>query len=268
MRMEKAKLIGKGLTSEVYAWGDGRVLKLFESWVPVAKAEQEYMVTRAVYAAGLPAPAAFELVELDGRKGLVLERVDGISMYESVVARPWRLFGAARQLAELHAQLHAAAAPAELPSQRRQIETRIAAAKRSSADEKQAARRRLAELPDGGALCHGDFHPGNILLTARGAIVIDWSGGTRGHPLADVAQTSLLFEVAALPKDAPLHIHVLFKFSRQLLHASYLKRYLQLRTGTRREIDSWRWALRHWGGGMARVPRVVSFRATRNCSAA
>ncbi|MEY2430059.1 MAG: hypothetical protein QOJ40_2944 [Verrucomicrobiota bacterium] len=238
------KLIGKGLMSQVYAWGEDRAIKLFQSWVPPAKADQEFRVTRAIHAVGLPVPAAYELLEVNGRKGIVLDRVDGISMYDSVVAKPWLLFSAARQLAELHAKLHARKAPAELTSQRERIATRIDEAGRSSDDEKQIARRRLSELPDGDTVCHGDFHPANILLTKNGPVVIDWMSGTRGHPLGDVAQTSLLFDIAKLPDDAPAHIRILMKVSRQLLHKNYLKRYLQLSTGTMQEIKAWRPALK------------------------
>jgi hypothetical protein len=60
---EKSAIIDKGFTSDVHAWGDGKVLKLFHRWVPVDRAEREYRVTRAVHAAGLPAPAAHELIE-------------------------------------------------------------------------------------------------------------------------------------------------------------------------------------------------------------
>jgi len=48
-------------------------------------------------------------------------------------------------------------------------------------EEKQQARRHLAALPDGNALCHGDLHPGNVLLTERGPVIIDCSAATRGE---------------------------------------------------------------------------------------
>jgi uncharacterized protein (TIGR02172 family) len=240
MQIEKGKLIGKGLTAQVYAWGDRRVLKLFESWRPAAKVEKEFTITRMVHAAGLPVPAAYELVEVEGRKAIAFERVDGRSMFEQVVARPWQLFAAARQLAELHAQLHAIKAPAELPMLREQIAGWIDAAAELSAAAKEELRRCLATLPDGDALCHGDFHPANILLSARGPIIIDWSRATRGHPLGDVARTSHLFEAADLPEESPRHILWLFKVARATLHRTYLRRYFQLRPGTRSELEAWR----------------------------
>jgi uncharacterized protein (TIGR02172 family) len=238
-RLKQETLIGRGLAAEVYSWGEGRVLKLYPSGRERVEVERECLITRAVRAAGFPAPTAYEMVEVEGRPGIVFERLHGISMLKQVEARPWTLFAAARQLGELHAQLHQCPAPREMPSQRRQLENGIDAAKDFSEAEKQIARRALAQLPDGDMLCHGDFHPENILLTARGPMVIDWPTATRGHPLADVGFTSLLFRKANLPVTSPWQVRILFKISRSLLHSAYLKRYFRLRPGTTEQLEAW-----------------------------
>lgn len=233
-------VVGRGYCADVYEWGDGRVLKLFHARYDRAKAEREYAVTRAVHAAGLPAPAAFEVAEVGGRWGVVLERVDGPSLLEAVQTRPWTLFAAARRLAGLHAELHRLPAPAELPSQRDRIAARIEECPDRSAEQKESARRQLAELPDGGAVCHGDFHPANVLLAPRGPVVIDWGAATRGHPLGDVACTVRLMEAAKLPPWSPPHARLLLACFRSLLLRTYLNRYLRLRGGTRSEVEAWR----------------------------
>ena len=239
-KLKRATLVGKGFTSDVYAWGERQVLKLFHSGSSAAeRAAREYNVTRSVYAAGLPAPATYELITIEGRPGIVFERVDGLSMFSQVQARPWTLFTAVRQLADLHAQIHRCVCPAELPSQRERIARKIDESPDLSVEQKQAAWRALADLPDGTALCHGDFHPGNILFSARGPIVIDWGRATRGDPLGDVACTSRLIQIASLPPWAPRYMHPLLKYSRPLLHRSYLKRCLRLHAGTRQQIKNW-----------------------------
>ena len=125
-------------------------------------------------------------------------------------------------------------------TQRAQLEEWVRHATNLSAARKEAARRQLAASGEGDRLCHGDFHPGNILLSPRGPIIIDWETATRGHPLADVAATSVLFECANLPLTTSLHARVLMKLFRNLLHSAYLKRYLQLRGGSLVEIALWR----------------------------
>jgi aminoglycoside phosphotransferase (APT) family kinase protein len=208
--------------------------------VPEATVRREFEITRAVHASGAPCPAAFEMFKLGDRHGIVFERVHGHSLVSKVERKPWTLFAAARQLAELQAQVHACPLPSSLPSQRDQLERWVDNAVDFSPAQKEAARRNLAQLPPGDCLCHGDFHPANLLLAERGPVIIDWSRATRGHALADVARTSVLFEQADLPKETSLRIRLLMKLARRLLHASYLKRYLELRPGTLEEIEKWR----------------------------
>lgn len=232
-------LLGRGFCSDVYAWGDGRVVKLFHGRVPLARVAREFRATVAVYRAGLPVPAAYEVVEIDGRQGLVLERIDGPSLLVYVQRRPWALFEAIALLARLHAKIHSCAAPAELPAQRDWLAAGIDAAVNLSASVRQAARRRLARLPDGDAICHGDFHPENVLLTARGPVIIDWDTATRGHPAGDVACTTRLIRLASLPPWAPRYAHWLLRCTRPLLHQAYLRHYCRLRPGTRNQLAAW-----------------------------
>ena len=245
----RAELVGRGMTADVYAWGDGRVLKLFHPGRPLHAVEREYRVTRAVRAAGVPAPDAFEVVEVGGRWGIVFARVDGPSLLRHVQSRPWAVFDAVRRLAELQARIHRCAAPAGLPSQHERVTAGIDAAPGLSADDRRAAHARLAELPDGAALCHGDFHPENVLLTDRGPMVIDWGGATRGHPLGDVAVTARLMRTAALPPWAPAHAHLMMRCFRPALHRSYLKWYFRQCPGPRREVEGWQ------------VPLAAAFRS-------
>jgi uncharacterized protein (TIGR02172 family) len=232
-------ILGRGGTSIVYAWDEGRAVKLFHRGVARGKAEQEYQESRAIHSAGLPTPAAHELVEIDGQFGILFDRVDGVSMFRQVQARPWTFLAAVRQLAELHAQIHAHAAPTELPSQRDWISNTIDMTQHLSEAERQQARRCLSELPDGDTLCHGDFHPDNIFMTSRGPVIIDWDCATRGNPVGDVAVTVRLMRTANLPPWSGWHAHLLLKVSRPLIQRTYLSRYFQLRQSSRDEVDAW-----------------------------
>lgn len=236
--LERAEPIGKGLNSDVYAWGETCVLKLFHGRIARTQADREYAVTQAVHGAGLPVPNAYEMIEIDGRCGIVLERVDGVSMLGYTQARPWTLFAVIRQFAELHARIHQCQAPAGLRSLRERIAAGIDASDAPAAD-KQTARERLAALPDGDVLCHGDFHPENVLVTRRGLVVIDWESASHGDPIGDVACTSRLMQTASLPPWSAGYMHLTLKCLRPVIHGSYLKRYLRLATGTRPEIEAW-----------------------------
>jgi aminoglycoside phosphotransferase (APT) family kinase protein len=187
--------LATGRTAEVFAWGEGRVLKLFRpGWGPDAAA-REVELARAIYAAGVPSPRADEIAEVAGRAGVIYERIIGPSMLAELVAHPWRLAALARTLGEVHAAIHAHAFPG-LPRLPEQLAQRIAAAPHLPDAHRAAARTALdalAQSPGAAAtLCHGDFHPDNVLLSGRGPLVIDWENATLGDPMADVARTLLL----------------------------------------------------------------------------
>jgi aminoglycoside phosphotransferase (APT) family kinase protein len=236
--LDRAALVGKGFCADVYAWGQGRVLKLFHGSLASERAQREFAATRAVHATGLPVPATYELLEIEGHPGIVFERIEGGSLLEHTQKRPWRLFAAIRQAAELHAEIHRYPAPPDLPALRARIAERVDASD-SPAPDKRTARERLAALPDGSALCHGDFHPGNVLLTPRGPVVIDWSAASRGHPVGDVACTSRLMRTAGLPPWAPWHARALLRCLRSAMHRAYLTHYFRRHNGSRREVEEW-----------------------------
>lgn len=239
-KLDRAALIGRGFCADVYSWGEGRVLKLFQGTTD--QAEREFAATCAVHSAGLPAPEAFEVVEVEGRPGIVFERIEGVSLFEQTQARPWKLFSVIRLAAELHAEIHGFTAPAGLPTLHERIIARIESAK-GTVLEKRAALDRLATLPQGASLCHGDFHPGNVLMSPRGPVVIDWSSASRGHPIGDLACTSRLMRSARLPPWAAWYSHLMLRGLRSGMHRSYLNWYFRRRPGSRREIEAWRMPL-------------------------
>ena len=71
--------IGEGAYSEAYAWAPGQVVKLFKPGLPRRMAWFEVHMLRAVHAAGAPVAEVFGEVTLDGRYGIVLQRLDGPS---------------------------------------------------------------------------------------------------------------------------------------------------------------------------------------------
>jgi uncharacterized protein (TIGR02172 family) len=215
------------------------VLKLFHAWVSHERAEREFLVTRVVHTAGLPVPEPHELVAVIGRAGIVFSRVEGISMLAHFQKTPWRMFVAIRQLADLQARIHATPGPSELPSQRDRLSMGIEKSASLSASEKETAQAALASLPDGTAICHGDFHPENILFTKDGPVIIDWGTGSRGDPLGDVACTARLIRIANLPSWTPAYMHHILKCSRILLHRSYSRRLLRHYHATRSQVRAW-----------------------------
>ena len=233
-------LIGAGRQAEVFAWDDGRVLKLYRRAGSQHAAHAEAECTRLAYAAGAPAPAIHEMVSADGRPGTVYEWLDGPTMLSLLIARPWQVNRLARQMAALHTQLHRCSG-AGLPAQCsgfRQLARWIEAHGDFAPALKATLVRVVSALPEGNRICHGDLHPGNVLLSADGPRVIDWTNAWCGHPLADVARTSIVLRFGTPPPGA-LQRGVISMF-RALFHSLYLRHYFQAQTAYQRsELRAW-----------------------------
>lgn len=230
--------IGLGRTAEVYPWGDGQILKLFRPDMPRELIMHEARIGRIVAEAGLAAPAVGDVIEVGGRLGIIMERVVGPSMLDNLVRRPWTLPSSARQFAAVHAAMHGCQRP-ELPSQRdtliRAVEYAPALPEKSRDQVLSALRR----LPDGDAVCHGDYHPDNLILSPRGVIVLDWLTGTHGNSCADVARTVLLFRIAVLPEGVSAAKRIMTQLLRRAFLASYLRAYRRLRLISDADIGAW-----------------------------
>lgn len=229
-----APLVGAGREAEILVWGEGRVLRLLRDPTAVATADREAAALRAAAEGGAPVARVYERVVVDGRPGIVMERIDGGDWLERVERKPWSARSVGRALGRLHARLHAVGAPPELAPTRQRIAEMLRAP--LVPDEARAeAEQRLASLPDGDRLCHGDLHPGNV-IDGR---VIDWTAASGGDPGADVARTCLLLAAAATPIEQPAWKRAGEGFVRFALTDAYLRAYRRARPLDRAAVERW-----------------------------
>jgi aminoglycoside phosphotransferase (APT) family kinase protein len=216
--------IAEGREAELFLLPDGRVLRLMRPELPHAEliAQLEFTALRAAAAAGAPVPEVYERVEREGRYGIVMERVDGRDLLSLVGSRPWLVGSVARHCGELHAELHRVRGPAELTTTADRVRALIGASDAVPADLRAESAAALDELPGGDRLCHGDFHPGNVMADHR---VIDWGNATRGDPVADVARTWVVLEFSPLPPGSSATSRRLASPGRGLLLRGYMRSY-------------------------------------------
>ncbi|MFL0198773.1 phosphotransferase family protein [Clostridium sp. WILCCON 0269] len=77
------------------------------------------------------------------------------------------------------------------------------------------------ELPDDNILCHGDFHPDNILITKDNSIIIGWMTATQGNPLADVARTSVIFKFGIILEKSYIEKKII-NFIKKKFYLEYI----------------------------------------------
>jgi aminoglycoside phosphotransferase (APT) family kinase protein len=151
--------------------------------------QAEATMMRYLDQAGFPVPKVYDA---DG-SDLVMERLDGRDMLVDLARRPWLARRHARLLADMHNRLHQIPAPPGFPE----------------------------PLGPGDTVLHLDLHPGNIMLTSRGPVVIDWSNRAVGPAGADVAMAYLIMACSEVD-DLPLMIRPLVSSIRAMVVRHFL----------------------------------------------
>jgi Ser/Thr protein kinase RdoA (MazF antagonist) len=187
------ELLAEGRNAEVFAYGEGRVLKLDRpDWTGLSPFEGEMLVLLAE--AGLPVARSYGAVTVEGRSGVILERIDGVPLTEVLVAANGAEVEAlAARFVELQWRLNTtmvAGLPPLVPRLRVELESTI-----GDARERAEMRARLDALDDGTlGVLHYDFHPNNVLVTPDDRwVVIDWLTVAAGPASADLARTLVLW---------------------------------------------------------------------------
>ena len=228
--------IAQGRTAEIFSWDDDHVLKLYFDWCPSDWVDYESRIAHAVHAAGIPSPAPGETLEVNGRQGLIYERIPGVSMLQDLNSRPWMLLQHARSLAELQVKIHRQSIP-DLPPYKQMLRNAIQRTQYLTEELRDKCLTLLESLPNGQNFCHGDYHPGNVLLTDYGPVVIDWMTACSGSRWADVARTSLLLTIG--PKGVGKLVSPSIRAALRLYHRVYLNRYLAAVPDKSNELKRW-----------------------------
>jgi hypothetical protein len=229
--------IAFGRTAEIYAWGEGRILKLYHDWVRPNWIEEEGEATRAVHAAGLPVPWCGETLQVNGRVGIVFERVTGISMLQAFNQTPHQLFGLLTLLARLHVDMHQKSV-AGLRDGHNSMRWSLQHAPHITERQRALLFSELDHLPACDRVCHSDFHPDNVMLTDKGPVIIDWMAGKKGNPMMDVARTCLLINNGA-PVGMDVPRRRLLIVARRVGFWWYRWQYTRLGNFDRQQYQRW-----------------------------
>ena len=181
------KRIAVGNTAGIFEWKKNRICKLFREGYPREYVQHEFDNAVAVYEAGIRTPRAFEIVCVEGRNGIIYERITGQTLLERMNQTNGAELAA---WTERFAAMHKA-----LLSHHSEAVVDYKAYLRLFAAGSPELLARIEELADGDCLLHGDFHPGNVMVNEEGQLVlIDMMNICRGPAVYDVARTCFLLE--------------------------------------------------------------------------
>jgi Ser/Thr protein kinase RdoA (MazF antagonist) len=231
--------LAQGREAEVFVRADGNVVKVMRSANQEPRVRREAAALQALADRQHLAPGFVETTEVAGRPALVSERVSGDDLLARLSKKPWLVLKVAGTLGRAHAAMHDHLAPDTLPDLHDELARRIESAKALPAHHATAALERLWALRTGDRLCHGDYHPQNVLGTLKDPVIIDWGDASRGAPAADVARTLLLLRMGALPPDTPAPMRALTAVGRGMLAWRYLADYRHHAAEKPALLDDW-----------------------------
>jgi hypothetical protein len=189
------RFLAAGNVAEVFEWGS-HVVKLYRSPAAKPAAFREAAIHAAVEAMGIPVPAVWGVQQVGSRWGVVFDRVRQASFAEQMRGDPVAMPRYLEKLAQLHTFIHVHPAP-QLSSLKIRLATNITRTELLDERRKELLLGGLADMPEGDRLCHGDFHPINVLDEISHPVVIDWPDACRGDPAADVCRSYLLLKFHA-----------------------------------------------------------------------
>lgn len=217
-------------SAELFDWEPSKVLKLFHPGFSADAAHWEKVNLQEAFTLGVTQVRCFGEVEVDGRRGLILQKVAGKTLTSWADTNPLNFFALPKTLARLHAQVHGGNAP-----KLRDIKTildqclSMPSMDFLSSSDKEALKGYIARLPDGNTLLHLDFHTDNILKSRESETVIDWATAAKGAVGADLAMTYFLFNEAELFPGITRFQEILYNTARKFIYRRYFQHYLALR---------------------------------------
>ncbi len=187
----ESTLIGRGAQADVYLF-EGQAVKLFHPGAHEDAVLYEADIQQKIYNAGLSAPRVYGISQLDDRYAIFMEYIQGPSLGELIDKDRSHALEYLRLAASLQASVHQTPGTG-LPSQREKLRRRIQAAPKLSEETRQRLLALLDTLAYDSVVCHGDFHPYNLIQTKDGLRIIDWVDAACGSAPADACRTYLLY---------------------------------------------------------------------------
>jgi len=233
------KCIGIGRTAEIFEIDDNKVLKLYFDNISNEVINTEFDINMALNKTNIPIANCYEIIKKENRTGIIFDKIDGITMMKSMSNSPFESIKYAEKLAHIHYGIHKEV-DFKLPDNKEKLKEKIDSVELLNEQDKNKLYKYIDLLPNQKKLCHGDFHPENILVTPNKTYVIDWMTATIGNPCSDIAHTDLLLRYGVSPDKK----HGIEKFITNIVKNQfankYINTYIRLSKVNINEVKKWK----------------------------
>lgn len=175
----------------VYRDGD-RCVKVFSEDYSKADVLNEALNQARIEETGLNIPKILEVTKVDEKWAIVSQFIEGKTLAQLMEENPDKKDEYLNRFVDLQMEMQSKTCPL-LNKLKDKMNSKISQTD-LDATTRYDLHTRLEGMPKHKKVCHGDFNPSNIIITADDTpYILDWSHATQGNASADVARTYLLF---------------------------------------------------------------------------
>ena len=225
----KGELIFSRNDKNIYKYGDSLV-KVFDANYSKANILNEAHNHARVEETDLNIPKIRSIEVVDGKWAIILDFIEGQTLQSLMDAHPENEDEYLNLFVDLQMTVLSKRVPM-LNKLNDKMQAKISLAD-LDATTRYDLHTRLDSMHRHTRLCHGDFNPTNIIITADGTpYIIDWAHATQGNASADVARSYLLFCIAGKRELGDKYLKIYCKKSDTAIQ--YVQRWIPIVAASR-----------------------------------
>ena len=189
INVEGCEVIGRGACGECYRIDDETIIKLYYSNADPAWIEHEKALSKKAFVMGIPTAISYDIVEANGRVGVVYEMIKSKTLGELIRADRTKTdeyvamyVDICKKIGSIHTS------DPEIPSFKEANRADIANITGITAEERAALHRFLDLVPDGDSCIHGDLNINNIMVQDGECCLIDMGELSTGTTMFDISR--------------------------------------------------------------------------------
>lgn len=187
--IDGCKKIGAGACGECFRIDDETIIKLYYSKIGKKEIEREKALAKKAFVMGVPTAISYDIVECDGRTGVVYELIKSKTISELIRENPDEIDRYTDMYADVCKKIGSIqAVDADLPSFKDLNRQDILKITDITDEEREKLYRFIDLVPDSDTCIHGDLNINNIMVQNGECCLIDMGEFSTGLRMFDVSR--------------------------------------------------------------------------------
>lgn len=187
--VDGCEVIGRGACGECYRIDDETIIKLYYGNADPAFIEHEKSLSKKAFVMGIPTAISYDIVEANGRKGVVYELIKSKTLGELIRMDDSRLDEYVAMYVDICKKVNSIHTnDPEIPSFKEANRADIANVTGITDMEREMLYRFIDSVPEGDTCIHGDLNINNIMVQDGECCLIDMGELSVGMPMFDLSR--------------------------------------------------------------------------------